>query len=195
MGQLYASVLRKVPSLRRLSAEGLGKTGVALVCEACQWRGSAEGVEAGAAPLDLQIHSAAFTLQGFQQLAALLQTSPALRALGLPEHEHLTPAAVRALADGLAVNCSLQALDLHVTEMGQRGVRQGGVEAIVTALEANPASKLCKLDVSGDRGEPEVGRKLQKRLTKCLVRNSKQNMARRFLRYARLPVYSCHENE
>lgn len=195
IGQFCASLIRKISTLKHLSVEGLGKKGVALVCEACKWRSITEGRDSGELSLALDIRFGNFKLQGFQLLADVLKTTTILEALHLSEHEHISKDAVAVIADSLATNTSLHTLDMHVTEMGQRSVTQRGIEAIVTALEANPKSKLCKLDVSGDDGEPSIGRKLQRRLTKCLVRNSKDNFGRKYLRYAKLEVYQCHENE
>lgn len=191
LGQFCSSIIRKVTSLHHLAVEGLGDISIASVCEACVWR---ENSSSSCADLDLDFSGANFSLSGFQQLATVLSSpSSVLSALRLPEHNHLTPAAVAAVASSLATNTSLHTLDLHVTELGHVGVRQDGVSAIVTALETNSSSKLCKLDVSGDDGEPMIGAKLQRRLTKCLVRNSKDNFQGKYLKYAKMKVYSCHD--
>lgn len=81
-----------------------------------------------------------------------------------------------------------------MSELGHEGVTELGIEVLCQSMESNPASVLSRIDLSGDDGTPEISEDLQKRLNKCLIRNSKRNNDK-YMKYAKMPVWQCHTED
>ena len=107
----------------------------------------------------------------------------------MPCHEKISAKTFRILVNGLKSNDTSTTLDVHVEELGHRGVEAAGIQFLIDVLARNSRSKLCRLDVSEDEG-PEIPEKMQAKLTKLLVRNAKDNNAGKFLISARKKVFS-----
>lgn len=174
---MASALVQHIVKLDSLQLEGLGDTAMAALCNAMHVKYAVQDpphiASCGYAtqpkqPLHLTVLHGHFGTVIFQKLSDLMCAYDCIMALSFPEHS-INDDMLIALLPGVTQSTSLRELDLHVTELGHIGVLQPGVVALVAALESQPDSVLCKVDISSDDGVPEIPQALQRRLTKCLV--------------------------
>jgi hypothetical protein len=78
----------------------------------------------------------------------------------------------RVLAAALATNNNIIEMDCSNTDLGSAVISVEGIELVVAALEANPASRLAFLGLWDGLEGPEISPELQKRLYAVLCRNA-----------------------
>lgn len=214
--RLLPALVRAVPKLNHISVCGLNGDMIVDLCDAMEEKWSrvtgegdsnqTDGDLPAGFPLSLIAPNSSLSVAACHRIADLMKRFNCFKLLEFADVGDLTDAHAVALAAGVQHSTSLHTLDLHLTSRRQQGITTVGVEAIVSALELNTESILCKLDVSAEE-QPEISEELQRRLRKQLIRGCRlarkrvkegstdkaDKEAAGFMQYAYMPAYFPHE--